>query len=178
MSIVFEISRDPGLLQQYYALREQCFREELGIPDFDGSEEKRDRISQILIAHRDGRCVGGVRISSELQLQAPLGELDLVENACCMWERFVVDPSIRTIKLTREFIAHLIDISDLLGYRHALVLSSMRNARFYRACHTALGVAFEIHRPVPECAQGPFAGLEHYFSVSYLQEARQLQLVA
>lgn len=176
--IEFEVSRDPKLLGQYYALRERCFRQELGLTNFDGSEETNDRRGQILIAHQHGHCIGGVRISPELQLQEPLAELELLETACCMWERFVVEPAIRSINFTREFIAQLIDFSNLLGYHHALVLSSMRNARFYRACHTALGVPFEIHRTVPECAKGEFARLEHYLSVSYLKETQQLRLVA
>jgi len=37
-------------------------------------------------------------------------------------------------------------------------------------------VEFRIHRPVPHCARGSFAGLEHYLSVSYLRDARPLRL--
>lgn len=172
--IKFEVTRDPELLQQYYELRETSFRQELGVPDFDGSEEEPDRCGQILIAHRLRRCLGGVRISSEVKLRAPI----LAEGASCMWERFVIAPPVRSLQFTREFISHLIEKSGLLGYRHALVLSSKRNARFYRACHTALGVDFEICRPAPECATGPFAGLEHYLSVSFLEERQESRLAA
>ena len=59
MSIEFKLSRDPHLLQQYYDLREQCYREELGIPDFDGSEELDDQRGHILLAIENGRCIGG-----------------------------------------------------------------------------------------------------------------------
>jgi len=57
--IEFEVSRDPRLLEQYYALREQCFKQDLGLEEFDGSEEDKDRRGQILIAHIDGQVVGG-----------------------------------------------------------------------------------------------------------------------
>ena len=53
MPIEFKLTQDPHLLGQYYALREQCFREELGLPDFDGSEEECDRKGQILLAIQD-----------------------------------------------------------------------------------------------------------------------------
>ena len=170
MSITFELSRDPQLLQQYYTLREHCFRQELDLPAFDGSEEQLDRCGNILIAHRHGVCVGGARIApSQLPVEQLRG-FDLVPETCCAWERFVLDPAIRTVQLARDFLAQLIEMSRVLGYRHALMFSSQLNARFYRQCHTALGVGFQIHETTPDNSQGPFAGLEHYLSVSQLQE--------
>ena len=174
MSIEFKLTRDPQLLEQYYALREQCFREELGIPDFDGSEEKEDRQGRILLAIQNGRCIGGARISPTVTLQSQIQQLELTQGPCCMWERFVFDPAVRTVQLIREYIAHLITVTRDAGYHHAMVLSSLRNARFYRQCHTALGVGYRIHRHVPHSAKGAFAGLEHYLSVSHLQNAQPL----
>ena len=178
MSIEFKLTRDPGLLEQYYTLREQCFREELGLPDFDGSEEHDDRQGQILLAVQDGRCIGGARISPTVTLQSQIQQLGLTQGACCMWERFVFDPAVRTVQMIRDFCAHLIQFSRETGYHHAMVLSSLRNARFYRQCHSALGVDFKIHRHVPHSAQGAFAGLEHYLSVAQLRKAQPLRIAA
>lgn len=168
MSIVFKVSNDPQLLAQYYSLREKCFRKELGLPSFDGSEEEADRRGRILLAVENGRCIAGVRISPSVTLQSQVQQLGFSRDACCMWERFVFDPAMRTVQLIREFIAYLIEVSRDTGYEHAMVLSSLRNARFYRRCHSALGVGYQIHRYVPHSAQGAFAGLEHYLSVSSL----------
>jgi N-acyl-L-homoserine lactone synthetase len=178
MSIEFKLTRDPGLLEQYYTLREQCFREELGIPDFDGSEEYDDRQGQILVAVQDGRCIGGARISPTVTLRSQVKQLELNERACCMWERLVFDPAARTLQLLRDFCARLIQFSQQIGYHHAMLVSSLRNARFYRQCHSAVGVEFNIHRHVPHSAKGAFAGLEHYLSVAHLQEAQPLRLAA
>ena len=180
MSIVFKLSQDPRLLQQYYQLREQCFREELGLPDFDGSEDDQDRQAHILIAIEDGHCIGGARISSRLPLlvRGRLCELDLAPGANCMWERAVLDPTVRTAQLFQDFCAHLIETSRMLGYQHALVLSTLRISRFYRQCHSAMGVGFQIHRHVPECAQAEFASLEHYLSVAHLQDLQPLRIAA
>ena len=178
MSIVYEVSNDPVLLQQYYDLRERCFREELGIHDFDGSEDARDREGVILLAIQDGRCIGGARIAPGLPVHCEHEDFTIDPYTSCMWERFVVDPAVRTIELIREFLVHLIEVSNSLGYHLALILSSLRNARFYRQCHSALGVHFKILRRAPECAQGSFAGLEHYLSVSQLREDRVLRLAA
>ena len=176
LTIEFKISSDFRLLAQYYALRERCFRQELGLAGFDGSEDEQDRQGLILLALKDGQCVGGVRISSHITLTSQLDLLDLDQSACCMWERFVIDPQVRTVYLIREFIAHLIQASLDHGFSNAMILSSLTNARFYRRCHAALGVEFQIHRAVPHCAQGPFAGLEHYLSVASLEQRHPLRV--
>jgi hypothetical protein len=178
MSIKFKLTRDPGLLAQYYALREQCFREELDLPDFDGSEEVQDRQGQILVAIKDGRCLGGVRISPTVPLQSQVQKLEFKPETCCMWERLVLAPAARTVEFFRDFCANIIEFSRAAGYHHALILSSLRNARLYRRCHSALGIGFVIHRHVPHSAQGAFAGLEHYLSVAHLQDMQPLRVAA
>ena len=80
--------------------------------------------------------------------------------------------------MIRNFCAYLIHYSRETGYHHAMVLSSLRNARFYRQCHSAVGVPFKIHRHVPHSAQGAFAGLEHYLSVAHLWEAQPVRVAA
>jgi hypothetical protein len=169
MSIEFRVSQDSRLLEQYYSLRERCYRAELGLPGFDGSEEEQDRQGQIILAVQNDHCIGGVRISPTILLQSHIQQLKLNLDTCCMWERFVFDPAVRSVQLIREFVDYLITASQETGYHHAMMLSSLRNARFYRQCHTALGVEFEIHRNVPHCADGKFAGLEHILSISSLQ---------
>ena len=37
MAVTFEASRDPQLINQYYDLRERCYREALKLEEFDGS---------------------------------------------------------------------------------------------------------------------------------------------
>jgi hypothetical protein len=173
MSVEFTVSQDSQLLEQYYALRERCFRDELGLPDFDGSEEEQDRKGQVLLAIQDGRCIGGARISPTVTLLSQIQHLELTQGTCCMWERLVFDPVVRTVQILREFCAHLIQFSRDSGYHHAMVLSSLCNARFYRQCHSAQGVSFKIHRHVPHSAKGVFAGLEHYLSVAHLHDVQR-----
>jgi hypothetical protein len=120
--------------------------------------------------------VGGIRISSHITLSSHVELLGLDQGTCCMWERFVIDPAVRTVYFVREFVANLILVTRDNGFENAMVLSSLRNARYYRRCHTALGVDFKIHRPVPHCALGAFAELEHYLSVAYLERRKSLRL--
>lgn len=180
MSVAFELSRDPRYLQQYYEMRERCFRKELGIPHFDGSEDERDRQGFILLARQGDRCLGGVRIATSLDIDREIGDLDLPPDDCCMWERLVIDPTIRerTLQLRRDFCSRLVSASRRCGYQHALVLSSLRNARFYRQCHSAMGIDFRIHRQLTNCARGAFAGLEHYLSVADLHSKARVAIAA
>ena len=178
MSIEFKLCEEPRLLTQYYQLREQCFRRDLNMPDFDGSEDERDRQGQILIALSGDRCVGGARIASGTPIRGHLDELALAADACCMWERFVIDPEVRTVQIVRDFCAELITASRASGYDFALVLSSLCTARFYRACHSALGVDFKILQQLPDLAQGAFEGLEHYLSIAQLAQAKTIRMAA
>ena len=170
MAIEFKISRDPHLLQQYYQLREECFREELGIPDFDGSEEERDKNSLKFLAIENGKCIGGARISSELIFQSQIKRLEIEKSSCCMWERFAFHPSMRKLPLMREFCVRLNEVSWQAGFHNAVILSPLPNARLYRLGHSTMGVEFNIHRRVPHCAQSPFAGIDHYFSTVSLRD--------
>jgi hypothetical protein len=178
LAIEFRLSRDPQLLQQYYELRQRCYRRELGLPDFDGSEDTDDQRGHILLAIENGRCIGGARVSPRVHLPSQVRKLNLDRDTCCMWERFVFDPSVRSVQLIRDFCARLIEVSQNLGYHHALVLSSLRNARFYRQCHTAVGVPFQIERHVPHSAENSFAGLEHYLSIAHLRDRQALRAAA
>lgn len=101
--------------------------------------------------------------------------LGLDHESCCMWERFAIDPTMRSLSLFRKFSSNLIDVSRELGYQNAMVLSSLANARFYRRCHSALGVKFQIYRHVPHLAEGVFSGLEHYLSVAHLERQQLLR---
>lgn len=176
MSIEFQLSEQSEHLDQYYHLRERCFREDLGLSEFDGSEEDGDRSSSIFVALEAGKCMGGVRISAHTPLQSQLDLLQIEAKTCCVWERFAIHPAMRSVDFFLRFCHHLVDATRDSGFDHAMVLSSLRNARFYRRCHSALGVDFEIHRPVPHCAQGHFAGLEHYLSVAHLRDSQPLRL--
>jgi hypothetical protein len=178
LSIVFQVSREPRLLEQYYRLRGECFRRELGVENFDGSEEYLDRQGHVLLGMKNGRCVGGVRISPHFPLKKEIQHLELEPKACCIWERFVVDPAARSLQMVQDFIAETIVASWKIGYEHALMLSCMKNARLYRHCHSSLGVDFKIMHEVPDCAKGAFADLEHYISVAELRPALPVSMVA
>jgi GNAT superfamily N-acetyltransferase len=175
LSVLFESTRDPQWLNQYYALRNQCFKSDLGLPDFDGAEEVHDRQGHIVIARSEGQCIAGARIVSAASMAEQLTEFGLSSLDSCVWERFVIHPSFRGMGLGRDFCSALIEVSRNLGFNNALVLSTLRISRLYRMCHAGLGVEFNIRRAAPECAEAAFASLEHYLSVVHLHKRQRLR---
>src|SRR5271170_7064251 len=61
--IAYEFTHDPGLLHQYYQLREDMFIRVWGLEHFTGQRDGFDKSSQILVAKRGLQCIGGVRFS-------------------------------------------------------------------------------------------------------------------
>jgi len=56
-------TKDKDLLNQYYSLRDRCFKEDSGWDEYDGSEVSADVKGRILIAtNSERRVVGGMRI--------------------------------------------------------------------------------------------------------------------
>lgn len=60
--LVFEFTRDPGLLQQYYNIRARAYRDELGSADYPSTETEQDRSAHIMVVRMGNFCVGGARI--------------------------------------------------------------------------------------------------------------------
>jgi hypothetical protein len=176
MQISYELTKDPQLLKEYYQLREQCYQQELRLPSFDGSEEAADRNGHIFVANNSEGCLGGARISantetlfSNLSTADVMLTLDLAPGKCCIWERLALSQSMREHQRQPEFCEHLLRVSKSLGYDYAFMVSSVRNARFYRICHSSLNVEFQICRELKWEPTGAFAHLEHVLSVAHLR---------
>ena len=179
MTISIELCSDPELLQDYFRLRERCYRQDLQLSDFSGDREVADQFGQILLAHDGRQCVGGARIVPASTMAWGLPRSEILLGKSCAWERAILDPGARSLALAREFCAKLVSESYKMGYKQALVLSSLRNARYYRRCHNALGVDFRIARALPVPQRGPFRDLEHYLSISsFRSEPTIAKLVA
>ncbi len=167
--ITFELNAVSSLQLEYFRLRERCYRAELGLAGFDGGEEAADRLGDLLIAHAQGRCVGGARIvNAELAPRALAGEITALDESC-VWERFSLNPEDRSSALAKRFFDELVGASWRLGYRQALMYSSLRNARFYRMCARAAGAEFKIVGQLDASSSDAFDGLEHYVSVARWQ---------
>ena len=186
MALSYELTRDPAQLEQYYSIREECFRRELGLGSFDGSEDVHDRRSHILIARDGDRCVGGVRLTGRapqtsvllpleeagFDLDRALPELRLNQASCCQWSRFALAHEYRSIETLLQYCSAMIETSRRLGHSYSLVVAGMNRSRLYKRLYSALGYRYEIVRGVRIPAEPHFDRLPHLLAVGYLDGTR------
>ena len=176
MNLSISPTRDPDLLDDYYELRQRCFRRELGVVDFDGSEDSWDRCSDILIAQSNGRCVGGARItvsSAEHRRRLPveakgmmlcdrLPTLQLAERSYAQVTRLAVSEKERSQDMLRALGSAIMDHAIAQGCDYLFGISGMARSRIYRRIFRARGFEYTIHTGVPVAVSAAFRRLPHY----------------
>lgn len=188
MSIRFEFSKKPQLLAQYYKIREACFRKELGLESFDGSEEEDDRAGHILIAMDVDRCIGGARFSgspasnpTRLPMEGDDFVLEkifpeLAQQSYGQWTRLCLLPEYRTTEMLRDQCRAMVRGSVELNYSYGFNVAGLARARLYKRLHTVLGYDYKIYDQIGIPAEQGFTHLPHLLSIAFLQpEARALK---
>jgi len=179
------------MLEQYYGLREECFRKELGLKAFDGAEDIYDQNGTILIVRDGDTCVGGVRITGcslfgqslmplehkGLDITEMLPQLMLPLAPYCQWERLVLRPEYRGIDMLRGICRALIRGCASLGYHYAFNVTGIKRARLYKRVHSNLGYDYEIYNQLKMPVENDFAHLEHLLSIAFIPEADREELV-
>lgn len=180
MNVVFEITTDPQLLNQYYKLRETSFKKILRLPDFCGQEEELDRQSDILIARVGTQCLGGVRIcgvdesdllpleSHRHDLPSQLPDLNLDQYGYCQWMRLTMcsDTLYPNEKLHQQFFLALTKFSVSLGYRYGFCLSSKVHQRFYKKFFSQYDCNYWSCEGINVASESKFNDLEHLLCVT------------
>ncbi len=179
-------------LEQYYQIRQECFRQELGIRTFDGSEDDFDRSGCLLIALDQGRCVGGARLSistpespqllpleiNGFMLQELFPDIARNRESYSQWTRLALLPEYRTPALLQQIALMLIRQAKRLGCSYAFNVAGMSRARLYQRLHRIQGYNYEIIRDLKIPSEGSFIGLEHLLSVGYLKPQLSQQLLS
>ncbi len=152
--LVFEYTRDPDLLRQYYRMYEQRFQLIHSAWQYRHAEEdEHDRRAHILIARRGRQCVGGARLSIKTPskpdaLPVELGDFrvarffpELEERglSVCQASRFAVLAEYGGGELIRLLQWHLTRKMIGLGMNMFFATAPMSNARVYRKYCRSLG---------------------------------------
>ena len=168
------------MLEQYYKIREDCYRKDLGLKLFDGKEDDHDKESHIIIIKNNQECVGGVRISGThpsngqrlpmeeegLKLADYFPELALDRVSYCQWGRLALLPEYRGIDTAKQICNVLLESCEALGYRYAFNVTGLNRARLYKRLHTYLGYDYHICEHLNLPAEEDFSDLEYLLSVS------------
>ena len=183
-NIHFELTKNPQYLNDYYTIREACFRTDLLLSTFDGSEDQYDKEGYILIARDGDRCIGGARIngcSPNAVTHLPIEndnfivkdlfpDLSLEEHAYCQWTRLALLPEYRTMEAVRNLCLSLPKASAELGFKYAFNVAGSARARLYRRILALDGIDYKICNHVKIPAEPGFNDLEHLLSIAILDE--------
>lgn len=153
--VIYEFTEDPGLLHQYYRLREDRYNRTLKSEGYNWGEDFHDKLSYILIARRNRLCLGGCRLTiregdetwmlpvenSEFNLRNTFPDLLLDSVRHAEISRFVVmddngDESNIFNGLCKAMYNKVIT-SDI---RYLFAVSSYSLARNWRAVSNSFGV--------------------------------------
>ena len=141
-------TKEKFYLDQFYQLRESCFRKDNGWVEYDGSETYFDRNGHILIAKKDDKVVGGVRIifgeevdffSSECPNSKYL-YLDYLKTKnesvnkkkLAEISSLVIDYNYRNSILSTEMLKVLYENAKLKKIKFVFSVSTIYHARFYK----------------------------------------------
>lgn len=180
MPIHFQLANEPAKRAQYFAIREFCFRNDLGLYSFDGSEDRYDREGEILLIMEGDHCIGGARLSGSrdrlplplehegLNLKQLFPEFTNNSTPYCQWSRLAIHPSKRTPELVVETAKSMASISTAKGYQYSFYVSGRPQARLYKRLYNNLGYDFRIMEQVSVPEESGFQGLPHLLSVCNL----------
>lgn len=183
MTITFELTRQPKLLNSYYHIRETCFRRELNLQHFNGDEDHFDRLGWIVIARDGDRCIGGARING-CTPQAPFllpmenegflarqlfPQLKLEKQGYCQWTRLALLPEYRSPAVVRELCLALPRVSAVLGFNYAFNIADQKRSRLYRRVLGSEGIDYQICNNLEIPAEKDFHGLEHLLSMARIK---------
>jgi hypothetical protein len=186
MGIAISPTRDPRLLDDYYALREKAFRQELAMPDFDGGEDAWDLRSDILIIRRGNTCLGGARITignaggrralpieaAGLDLAGSLRALALGNCVCAQVSRLTIAERERTPTVLQAMAQALINHALEQDCAYLLGVSGMVRSRMFRRMFSMQGLSYDIRPDIPVPVVPPFDRLPHFLGIAALRPSR------
>lgn len=177
--VEYEFTRDPGLLHQYYLLREQMFINVWGLHHFVGREDQFDKLAHILIAKLGNLCIGGARIlvkfpnasqrlpleNDDFNLEQLLPELNLREKRYGEFSRLALLPEFRGGKYTRQMYRHLNSKALECKLDYVFALAPLSQARSYRSSYRAMGFDYVIREDLAVPDREEFEGIRMCLSM-------------
>ncbi len=156
--VVFEFTRDPGMIHQCFGSNGIYERENrLLINDmaaFRASEAEYNSKSHVLIARVGNFCVGGARLTvssprkpqrlpmenNEFRVQSHFEKLKNNELAYAEMSGLVLLEEYRTGEFTRNILMHSYRKAEALGVYVCFAAAPLINGRLYKKCFSSLGL--------------------------------------
>jgi len=171
--VVFEVTENPLLLKQYYHLREDVYREDLGLQDFCGEEDHYDLEGDIVIGRMGDNVIGGGRINysapekrsllvleeDEFTMQAVFPQFDLSEKIYCEFSRLIIKREYRRGgKLLDLLLKKMLIHVQNQGVEFLFTVSPVRQAALYRSVFYKMGLVY-VTEPLKVPAKRIYEGI-------------------
>lgn len=177
--VVYEFTTDPGLLHQYYRLREDMFISVWGLKNFSGAKEPCDDISEIMVARQGLQCIAGGRLTisspynphvlpmekDDFRLADLLPDLNLGRRTYGEFSRLAILPEFRAGNVFPEIARRFIRKAIAEGVEYAFNIAPVPLARNYRHAVQLFGVQWDIRTDVPVPDREEYEGIKMVLSV-------------
>jgi hypothetical protein len=136
-----QVCKDKKLLEEYYALRQEVYRTQLGFEGYDGSENEYDRKGDIIVVLRNEKVIAGARLNfsdkTKLMYNDILDKGFLYKNIIKKFDNnfnqnedlfvemcgLAVDPSIDDRTLFFKFFSTLLDNATVIGCQYFVYIA-------------------------------------------------------
>ncbi len=178
-NVVYEVTRDPALLHQYYRLREEMFINVWGLKRFSGHQDDYDDKSDIMIARIGKHCIGGCRLTfkepgtnehlpmekddfllSQEMSQLPLDSVRYVEIS-----RLAILPDFQNSVVMLELSRELLKRGAEKKARYAFTLAPVPLARNYRKAASQFGLNWNMLNNVSIPKRDEYEGIKMVLSM-------------
>lgn len=155
--VVYEVTKNKRFIEEYYALRHDCYRKELKLSAFNGKEDEYDRYGHIIIAQKGNELIGGSRIIMSNDHKLPLEEdgfhltsvfPELKETLYCEFSRLALKEGYRNRLYLIDMVNFMIQYSASQGCQYAFAISPYIQARNYRIIFKKLGLYYKIFEDI------------------------------
>ena len=132
------ITKDSDILSQYYELRQIEYRDQNGLPNYDGSENKFDRGGKIAVAVENGKVIGGARATFSDQCQFLPNEIPGTEYD---YKKFITKYDQRENLVLSEISALAVEKNHRDSNVTAAMLDILFKESKVHGCNYVVGVA-------------------------------------
>lgn len=181
--IVYEFSKDSGLIHQYCSMREAMFISAWGLKNFSGMKDRFDEISEVMVARKGLQVVGGGRLTistaalrSEMPMEGPdfklvdaFPELNLEQHTYGEFSRLAILPEFRAGSIFPEMSKRFIRKAVSEGLDYTFNMAPLPLARSYRLSMQMLGLNWKICSNVVVPDRESFEGIKMVVSVMDLR---------
>ncbi len=159
--VMYEVTRDPGYLHQYYLLRGEMYVRSFGASHYCGKPDSYDDMSDVVVARIGNHVIGGCRMTychpasprrlpmeKTLVLSELLPDLPLQDVIHAELSKMAILPEYQNTLAMMEVIRTMLKYGAEKKARYAFAISPLSFARNYRRAGALFGLDWQIRRDI------------------------------